>query len=370
MKIWRSLFAVLPGIWLLQVPAMAVGAPSLSAASAVLMDAESGRILYEKDAHTKRSIASTTKLMTALVVMDWCMDLSESVEILEEDTRTEGSSMYLHAGEQVTVEELLYGLLLQSGNDAALALARHFGGSVAAFADLMNEKAVSLGMEESYFCNPNGLESEGHYSTAADMAKLGAACMENETIAKIVATPSITIGDRSFQNHNKLLRLYEGCVGMKTGYTEAAGRTLVSAARRDGQLLICVTLNAPDDWNDHMALFTYGFSSFPRQVLARAGERVGLLPVTGGLVPAVEVETVKEIAYPLAEGETVHMELVLPRAAAPIEQEAPAGELVYYLEGTEIGRVRLSYSASVQNNIAPPSFLARIRHWLLGEDGQ
>lgn len=202
------------------------GPPSVSAASAILVDAESGRVLYEKDAHTRRLIASTTKLMTALVAAESCIDLGENVTVEYADTRTEGSSLYLQVGEQITVEALLYGLLLHSGNDAALALARYCGGDVETFVEQMNQKARELGMADSHFENPNGLNADGHYSTAADMARLGIACMENETVAKIVATRSIALGNRTFVNHNKLLSQYEGCVGMKTGYTQLAGRTL------------------------------------------------------------------------------------------------------------------------------------------------
>lgn len=371
MRVWRKALALLAAVCLLPLHAGAAGAPAVSAASAILVDGESGRVLYEKDAHVRRSIASTTKLMTALVVMDRCRDLGEVVEVLEEDTRTEGSSMYLRAGDQVTVEELLYGLLLSSGNDAALVLARRFGGSVEGFTALMNEKAAELGMADSSFANPNGLEEEGHWSTAADMAKLGAACLEDETIAKIVSTPSISLGGRYLTNHNKLLGLCEGCVGLKTGYTEKAGRTLVSAVRREGQLLICVTLQDPDDWDDHMALYDYGSAAYPRQVLVEAGARTATLPVTGSLVPAVEVETADTVAYPLAEGERPRVEIHLPEGAvaAPLEREVPVGELRFYLDGEPIGRTDLVYSASVRRDAAPPPPLRRLWDRLTGGGG-
>ena len=239
------------------------GPPAVSAASAILVDAGSGRVLYQKDAHSQRLIASTTKLLTALVAAESVTNLQKTVTVQREDTLTEGSSMYLKVGEEVTLEALFYGLLLQSGNDAALALARVCAGDVETFVARMNEKARELGMADSHFANPNGLDAEGHYSTAADMAKLAIACMDNELVAKVAATRSITLGTRTFVNHNKLLAQYDGCVGMKTGYTQAAGRTLVSAARRDGQLLVCVTLNDPDDWRDHAALFDYGFQTYP-----------------------------------------------------------------------------------------------------------
>ena len=186
-------FAALLLAFLLLCPAAQAAEPVTSASSAILVDAESGRVLYEKDAHTRRGIASTTKLMTALVAAESVTDLSAKVEILREDTLTEGSSMYLKVGENVTVEALFYGLLLQSGNDAALALARYCAGDVESFVARMNEKAQALGMADTRFANPNGLDDENHYSTAADMAVLAAACMDNELVAKIVSTKSATI---------------------------------------------------------------------------------------------------------------------------------------------------------------------------------
>ena len=232
-----------------------------SAGSAILMEAESGRVLYEQDAGRPRLIASVTKLMTALVALESGHPLEEKVTVREEDTRTEGSSLYLRSGEELRLETLLYGLLLQSGNDAALAVARHCGGTVENFVAEMNRRAARLGMTNSSFANPSGLNAEGHCSTARDLALLARACLKNETLAAIASTRSVTLEGRSFVNHNKLLWRYEGCVGLKTGYTEKAGRTLVSAAERDGMTLIAVTLDDPDDWRDHAALFDWGFSN-------------------------------------------------------------------------------------------------------------
>ncbi|MCI9157267.1 MAG: D-alanyl-D-alanine carboxypeptidase, partial [Lawsonibacter sp.] len=192
-------------------------APGVSAASAVVMDAGTGRVLYEKDGHTRRLIASTTKLMTALVALESGHSLGETVTVAPEWTGAEGSSIYLRPREEITLEALLYGLLLRSGNDAALAIAGHCGGTVENFVSRMNVKARELGMADTSFANPNGLDAEGHYSTAWDMAILARACLENETLAKIAATKSITLDARTFTNHNKLLWRYEGCVGLKTG---------------------------------------------------------------------------------------------------------------------------------------------------------
>lgn len=231
-------------------------AVEVSAAAAVLMDADSGRLLYDKNGEKRMLIASTTKLMTALVAL-------EQGGLQQEITVTgghmaEGSSMYLRPGEKLTLETLLYGLLLSSGNDAALAVTECMGGAVS-FVARMNEKAAELGMENTHFANPNGLDDEAHYSTAEDMAKLAAAAMDDPVLRRVASTRTARIGGRTLTNHNKLLSRVEGCVGLKTGYTRAAGRTLVSCAERDGVRLVAVTLQDGDDWNDHASLYEQGF---------------------------------------------------------------------------------------------------------------
>ena len=271
------------------VNAKASGPPDLSAASAILMDGESGRVLFEKNAHQERAIASITKLMTALLVAETIESVDSEVVIKSEWTGIEGSSLYLKPGEIITVETLLYGLLLHSGNDAAVALAGFCAGDVASFVEQMNHKARELGMKQTHFANPNGLSEDGHYSTAYDMALLGCACAKNELLAKIMATKSVRFGTRVFTNHNKLLWKYPGCAGMKTGYTEKAGRTLVSSASREGQTLIAVTLNAPNDWNDHEKLLNYGFQTFRRQILSKCGKIITQIPVKKSLISLIPV---------------------------------------------------------------------------------
>lgn len=237
------------------VPAVAE-AVEVSATAAVLLDADTGQLLYEKNGDEQMLIASTTKIMTALVALEQA-EPDDTVTVTREHM-TEGSSMYLKPGETVRVEELLYGLLLCSGNDAALALTECAGG-LEPFVALMNEKAAALGMTHTSFANPNGLDAEGHYSTARDMAVLAAAAMDEPTFRRICSSRAVTIGQRTMENHNRLLRQVEGCVGLKTGYTKAAGRTLVSCAEQDGCRLIAVTLRDGDDWADHAALYEYGF---------------------------------------------------------------------------------------------------------------
>lgn len=226
----------------------------VSAAAAVLMDADTGEILFEKNADRRMLIASTTKILTALVVLEHAR-LDEVVTI-QPRHMAEGSSMYLKPGETLTVETLLYGLLLCSGNDAAVALADHCGGSVARFVGWMNETAQRIGMTGSSFANPNGLDDEQHYSTARDMALLAAYAARNPTFVRLCSTRSVTVGGRTMTNHNKLLQSVEGCIGMKTGYTRAAGSTLVSCARRGGRTLVAVTLQDGNDWADHAEMLS------------------------------------------------------------------------------------------------------------------
>ena len=178
--------------------------------------------------------------------------------------------MYLKPGEQVTVEELLYGLLLCSGNDAALVLADYCGG-LDAFVAQMNEKAKKIGMQNTSFANPNGLDDEAHYSNAYDMARLAAYAVHNAEFVRICSTKSVTINGRIMNNHNRLLREVEGCIGMKTGFTKAAGRTLVSCAQRDGHRLVAITLQDGNDWADHKALYEYGFTQITKLPRETAG---------------------------------------------------------------------------------------------------
>lgn len=340
------------------------------AVSAILMEAESGRVLYEKNAHEQRHIASITKLLTALVAVESTPDLSQTVKVEREWlSGAEGSSIYLAVGEELTLEALLYGLLLESGNDAAQVVAAFCAGDVETFMEWMNLRAEDLGMADSHFVNPSGLTAEGHYSTAYDMALCAVACMENETVAKIVGTKSATFGTRTFTNHNKLLGTYDGCVGMKTGYTELAGRTLVTCVERDGMRLIAVTLSDRQDWEDHKALYDYGFSAYTWERLCEKDKTVRTLPVTGSLVRFVGVAPMTELYYPLAEGEEASVFLELPdQVAAPIQAGGIAGRMEFYLGQTRLGGVYLTYTGTVDRNIFfQRTLMERIREMMQGE---
>lgn len=321
--------------------------PAISAKSAVVLDGQTGRVLVDHRAGEPALPASTTKIMTALLILEDCQ-LDDRVVIPAEAAAVEGSSMGLKAGEVCTVEALLYGLMLHSGNDAAVALAIHHSGSIGAFTARMNRRAGELGLPHTHFANPHGLDAEGHVTTALELARLAAHAMEHPEFAKIVATKSMTVDGRTMTNHNRLLWSFPGAVGVKTGYTKAAGRTLVSAARRDGRLLLAVTMDDGNDWQDHSALLEYGFSAFTPVTLARSGQVLGHVPVLGGEAQAQAVlhET---ICLPLGAEEQVRLELALPPVVfAPVQAGEQAGEVAVVVDGTELERYPLYWKDTVE----------------------
>lgn len=348
----RFLCCTLAALCLYSIFPCRILAVETSAASAILMDADSGRVLYERNADRKMLIASTTKILTALVAIEEG-DLHDTVKVSREAAYTEGSAMYLTEGETLTLETLLYGVLLCSGNDAAVAVAQHVGGSAKGFVALMNEKARELGMEHSSFANPNGLDDEQHYSTARDMAKLARAALENETLMRIASTRSVTIGGRTMTNHNKLLHYVDGCLGLKTGYTKAAGRTLVSCAEKNGQRLIAVTLQDGNDWADHQVLYEYGFSAYPARTCAVRGQALTQASVSGGVSLTVPLIAGAGFCYPAAETERLTTRICLDEPLrAPVSAGKTVGAAVFCLNGTEIGRVPLVAGRTVMPKVS------------------
>lgn len=324
---------------------------TLSAENAILMEQETGRVLYEKNASDSALIASITKLLTALVAVEQDCSLDDVVEITSEAVAVEGSSLYLQAGEEMMLEALLYGMLLHSGNDAATAIALHCAGSLDEFVALMNQKADELGMKNSSFANPHGLNADNHYASAYDMALVAQACLDNEIVSKIVETKQITLNGRTFTNKNKLLSLYDGCIGMKTGYTELAGRTLVSAATRDGMTLICVTLDAPDDWNDHSALFDYGFEQYTMLEVTPELAPTASVPVKNSLMPFVTVGIEESFRYPVTTQESIQWEIFLSpqEVMVPIDKgDSAEGYVRWFLQEEEVGQSALVYQDSME----------------------
>jgi len=328
-----------------------VRAKALSAEHAILLDAATGRVLFEKHADEQSLIASTTKIMTALVVCEQC-NVLDRMRIPKEAVGIEGSSMYLKEGEVLTIQDLLYGLMLHSGNDAAVALAIYCGGTVEGFSGLMNDKARELGLRGTHFENPNGLDSPGHYSTARDLAKLTAYAMKNPIFYKTVSTKTVTVGQRHLRNHNKLLWQLDGAEGVKTGYTKAAGRILVSSATRQGRRLIAVTINAPDDWQDHKQLMEKGFSQYAMTQILQKGQIMGYAQVVGGECGSIPLISAEGFCYPLSAQEKV--EIVLPAPGfvyAPVAEGQNAGFAHICVDGHAVGKVPLYYGETVEQAV-------------------
>ena len=324
---------------------------AVSAERAYVLDAVSGRVLYEKNADQRSLIASTTKIMTALIICEQC-NVLDRMRIPQEAVGIEGSSMYLQEGEVLTLQELLYGLMLSSGNDAAVALAIYCGGTVEGFCELMNDKARNLGLTGTHFENPNGLDSPNHYSTARDLARLAAYAMENPIFRKTVSAKSIKIGERYLTNHNKLLWRVEGADGVKTGYTKAAGRILVSSASRSGRRIIAVTLDDPDDWRDHAALLEEGFSRFTVQTVVKSGQYVGTAEVVGGQTHQVQLLAAEDFSYALAPEERPQIMVSGENFVyAPAVTGADAGYAYILIEGNAVGKVPLVYGQTIEQSI-------------------
>ncbi len=344
-KIFCILLALLAGASLLAqlflpTNALPLSLPSVSARSAILICAEDGSVFFEKNPDERLGPASTTKLMTALTVLSLWENPDEAVTIPPEAVGIEGSSIYLVAGETLTVRELLFALLLSSANDAATALAIITAGSVASFCAKMNELASEWGLTNTHFENPHGLSHENHYTTARDLSKIARRALDDSLLREIVATYKKTIpldgtpDVRLLVNHNKLLRTYEGAIGMKTGFTKATGRTLVSAAERDGMTLIAVTLNAPDDWRDHASMLDFGFASYERVTL-EAGAFTYEMPVVGGVFETVALANAEPISMVLPksrEAETYRVEAISRFAYAPVSEGDPLATLVVTCE--------------------------------------
>lgn len=277
---------------------------SVSSSGAILMEQKTGRVLYEYNPHEIRRIASITKIMTAIIAIE-SGKMNEKVKVSKDAVYTEGSSVYLTPGESVKLEDLVYGLMLRSGNDAASAIAEYVGGSQEGFVFLMNQKAEELGMENTMFSNPHGLDDhEEHYSTPYDMALLTKYVMGNETYKTISGTKTYRFereqGTQQWKNKNRLLtEKYKYCTGGKTGFTKRAGRTLVTTASKDGLDLIAVTLDGPDDWNDHISMYEYGFNNFKlKQIFEK-----GLLSIKLDDMENKELYFNQNVYFPLTDKE-------------------------------------------------------------------
>lgn len=351
-RIWKLIiFALTVSLIIANIPQKVDAAVSVGARSAILMEQESGRILFEKDAYTKRRIASITKIMTAILAIE-SRKMNKMVRVSEKATFTEGSSVYLKPGETITLNDLVYGLMLRSGNDASVAIAEYVGGSVDGFVYLMNQKAKEIGMHNTHFENPNGLDDHlDHYSTAYDMALLTRYAMKNKKYRKIVETkeyraPNPTENwDRIWKNKNRLLTKYQYCTGGKTGYTKLAKRTLVTTATKGDMDLIAVTINDSNDWDDHISMYENGFKGFDMaEILTKGSIDVGKNKYYKG-----NLFIKNTFVYPATSGEmdkfSVKYNLRKPKMGGSEYDtlEQIVGMAIVYLDGKAIKEVPIYY---------------------------
>lgn len=318
-----------------------------SAQAAILMDRDSGRIIYAKNADQELKIASLTKIMTALVALEQSK-LDDIVTVGPDAVGVEGSSIYLKQGEKIPMIHLLYGLMLRSGNDAAIAIAEHVGGSKEGFVYLMNQKANFLGLNHTHFMNPHGLDQAGHYSSAKDLAILTSYALKNPTFREIVKTEVKTIDwpnlawDQKFYNKNKLLRLYPWADGVKTGFTKQAKRTLVTSATKNGQQLVAVTLNDGNDWQDAIDMYNYGFAHFHKQMVVKKGQLLALMGKQNNKGKALYMMAAKSFVYPMTKEEKnqIKLQTVQSTPTGSIQTDNQAiGTVKFYLGDQLIGSV-------------------------------
>lgn len=323
--------------------------PSISAEAYVLYCVDNGQILNSKNENKKMKPASTTKIMTSLIALEESASNNKPVKFTEEMI-AEGSSMYLKVGEIVTLCDLATGMMMASGNDAANATALSISGSIEKFSERMNERAKLIGMENTNFITPSGLDDENHYSTAYDMALLMSYALENEDFAKLTSQKSETVSfiepsskKTTYSNHNRLLSMYEYCIGGKTGYTMAAGRCLVSAARKDGLTLVCVTLNDRNDWEDHVSLYDYGFENYSCYQSGDSSFCVDI-PCVGGETDKTSVVGEKDTSIVLNTEDKSKVERKVYADSflyAPIAKNEAVGKIEYSIDGEVISSVNL-----------------------------
>ncbi len=345
--IWMLLLSIT--LFLMLSYTIAAAKPSgteISAKAAVLYEPETKSFLFKKNESLRLPMASTTKIMTALVAVE-NSQLDEKVCIDKNAVGIEGSSAYLTEGEILTVEELLYALLLRSANDAATAIAYHVSDGIDNFAEMMNKRALTLGLTDTHFENPHGLDSDNHYTTAKDLALIAAEALNNETIRKIASTYKYTSGTgdktRTYVNHNKLLKKYDGAIGLKTGFTKKCGRCLVGAAERCGLEFISVTLDAPDDWNDHTKLFDLGFNTLEKIKLAEIGEYRYTIPIIDGAKKTVILENTEGLEIIINKGD--HKTKIFPKChrfiSAPVSTDNILGEVFFTVDNKHVGSIKL-----------------------------
>ena len=369
----KWLYALLAIIFAFGSAAVSFAAPQAlcTACAAVLMDAQTTRVLAAQNAHARLPMASTTKIMTALLALE-ISKLNELVTVPKEAYGKEGSSIYLNLGEKMTMEDLLYGLMLASGNDAAIAIAVHLGGSIEGFAEQMNARATALGCTNTHFVTPNGLHDAEHYSSAYDMALIASAAMKHPLFRTIVNTKyrQTTSGDvvRTFKNKNKLLWQYEGGNGIKTGFTKASGRCLVFSAERDGKTIVGAVLNAPDMWNASKDLLDYGFKAYTWRKFVSSSEALCTVKIDKGVEPILEILPEEDILIPLRNEEAadaVTLKVACPKTLpAPVKKGQQVGKIEAWCDGRLLACVSLSAAETVMRKEYPYYLEELVRGWL------
>lgn len=312
-----------------------------SARAMCVLEQSSGRVLYGKNIDQKLAMASTTKIFTALTVLENCEDINAVVDVDDRAVGIEGTSIYLRKGERLTVKELLLGMMLPSGNDSATALGYYIGGDIPSFCKLMQKTAEGSGCQNSSFKNPHGLDEKGHYTTAYDLAKVSAKALENDVFREIVTTRTATISGnkevktRYLRNKNRLLTSYEGCNGIKTGFTDNAGRCFVSSAERDGMTVVCSVLNCGPMFEECARFMDLAFENYKMVELLSSYKIIDKIQVERGREREVKTFTRKEFSYPLTREEVLRVNYIadLPeKLIAPVEKEVVVGNLKIYLD--------------------------------------
>ena len=342
----KRFFAVLIIISLITLPfSFKASAVSNSAKAAVVINGDTGEVIYAKNQSERLPMASTTKIMTGLLLCEYG-NLDREITVTDEMVRVEGSSMGLLCGDKVTLHDLLYGLMLASGNDAANTIAIVIAGNCQKFAEMMNNKAKEIGLSNTSFVTPSGLDDQNHYSTAYDMALLTKYALKNADFAAAVSSKSATLNygnppyKRTLTNHNKLLNMVDGCIGVKTGFTKKSGRCLVSAVKRDGKFIIAVTLNDPNDWADHKALIEYGLKSIKQTEITPKVTKIEI-PVISGEKDSITAE-IAPFAVNSLESEGFTCEVYLPKFIyAPIKKGDALGKAVYKQNGNIIAEAEI-----------------------------
>jgi len=343
--------------------------PKINADSAIVMDMESGRILYEKNADKVRPMASTTKIMTAVVALE-NSNLDEIVTVSRNAAAIGGSRFGLSTGDKYRLIDLLYGMMLCSGNDAAIAVAEHVGGTVENFVRMMNEKAWQIGARNTRFGNPHGLDQDDHYTTAYDLALITRYALENKTFNTIVSTKTAVIGNRTITNTNEMLGMYEGADGVKTGYTGLAGRCLVTSATRNGMRLISVVLHCSSRTQRALSsrsILDFAFGKYERTAVVEQGKKVADLPLIKGRKPGVEIITAEAFFYPLTEEEKSRVRLkyhLVDSMDAPIFAGTDAGTLNIVLDNEVIGQIKLKVKENVEKKTFSDYIWDIYNNWL------